>query len=35
MFDGLMQPTHLLVAFAMCAGLYGFVRLVRRAWKKG
>lgn len=34
MFDGLFQPTHLLV-FAVCiGGLWLLVRTVRNAWKK-
>lgn len=34
MFDGLFEPTHLTVLVVGVLCLYGFVRVVRRAWTK-
>lgn len=33
MFEGLMQPMHLLVFVAALGGLWLVVRIIRKAWK--
>ena len=34
MFDGLLQPMHLLAFAVPVVVLYGLVRLIRAAWKR-